>query len=105
MNNEDKLFDLMTKMYAEMQEGFKRLENEITEVRNNLNEFRSETHERFDILDDKLNDLEANNADRHVYINKELKNIKAGLNKVEIITADNWGEIARIKSTRSHKTR
>ena len=62
-------------------------------------------NERLDRIENKLDDIEANNADRHVYINRELKNIKAGLNKVEIITADNWGEIAKIKSARIHKTR
>lgn len=71
----DKLFELMTKMYGEMQEGFKEVRSEIKDVKSELIEFREETNKRFDGLDDKLNDLEATNAGNHV-------NIKAKLNKV-----------------------
>ena len=76
---------ILTKDVSEMKEEFKGV------------------NERLDRIENKLDDIEANNADRHVYINGELRNIKAGLNKVEIITADNWGEIARLKAMRKHK--
>ena len=34
--NDDKLFELMTKMYSEMREGFKEVKNDISEVKDRL---------------------------------------------------------------------
>jgi len=36
MNNEEKTFELMTKMYSEMQKGFKEVNNKIDKVENRL---------------------------------------------------------------------
>lgn len=85
MNNNDQLFELITKMYGEMQEGFKGV------------------NERLDKIENKIDDIESNNADRHVLIGGDIRKIKASLSKVEIITADNWGDIARLKAKRKHK--
>lgn len=98
------LLDKVTSMETDIKDIKKDL-RAVQEQTATLTEFREETYKGFDNLESKLDDIEANNADRHVYINRELKSIKAGLNKVEIITADNWGEIAKIKSTRIHKTK
>ena len=110
----DKLFELMTKMYGDMQdefgkirkdmqEGFKEVKDEIKCVKNELNEFREETNKRFDGLEDKLNDLEGANADRHLTIGGDIRKIKSSLSKVEIVVADNWGDIARIKASKRHR--
>ena len=41
MENE-KVFELMTKMYSEMQEGFKDVKNDITDIKSELSNVKSE---------------------------------------------------------------
>ncbi|WP_353096396.1 hypothetical protein [Tissierella praeacuta] len=41
MNNEDKLFELMTKMYADMQEGFNSVKNEFKGVNDRLDKLEN----------------------------------------------------------------
>lgn len=116
MNTEDKIYDLLEKIYMELQDTQKELRDEISIVRNELKDdissvkselkdFREETNIRFDNMKNKLDDIEANNIDRHVTINGELRRIKSGLSKIEIVTADNWSDIARLKVSRKHKTK
>lgn len=78
MDNEQ-LFELMTKMYSEMQEGFKELKNEVIEVKEELREFREETNEKFDNLEDKLTNLEGTNAANHVAISNRLNKVSRDL--------------------------
>lgn len=88
--------DNLTKDVSNLKEGQNKIENEI-------GKFRQETIDRFDRIENKLDDMEVNNADRHILIGSDIKKIKAGLSKIEIITADNWGDIARLKAMRKHK--
>lgn len=103
MSNEDKLFELMTKMYEEMQKEFKKISEDLEDTKKELQSFREETNTRFDKLENKLDDIEANNANRHLIINQKIKNIKSTLSKIEIVTADNWSDIARLKKIVKHK--
>lgn len=75
----DKLFELMTKMYGEMQEGFKEMKDEVKDVKKQLNEFREETNTRFDGLEDKINNLEGVNASNHVTIKTKLEKVSDDL--------------------------
>ncbi|MBU5311865.1 hypothetical protein KQI38_07470 [Tissierella carlieri] len=68
MNNEDKLFNLLEKIYIELQD-----------TKTELKEFRVETNTRFDSLDDKLNDLEGTNAANHVAIGNKLNKVSRDL--------------------------
>ena len=68
MNNEDKMFDLLEKIYIELQD-----------TKTELKEFRAETNTRFDSLDDKLNDLEGTNASNHIDIGKKLSKVSRDL--------------------------
>lgn len=68
MNNEDKLFELLEKIYIELQD-----------TKAELKEFRGETNQRFDNLEDKLNDLEAANATNHIATNTRLNKISDDL--------------------------
>lgn len=56
-------------------------------------------------IEDKLDDIEANNADRHITIDGEIRRIKSSLSKIEIVTANNWSDIARLKAYRKSKVR
>ena len=79
MNNEDKLFDLVTKMYSDMQEGFKKVNQRLNTVETELKEFREETNTNFSNLEDKLNNLEGTNATNHVAINSKLNKVSEDL--------------------------
>ena len=63
-----------------------------------MKDFRKETNERFDRLENKMDDIEAKNADRHVEITGQIEDMKSDLSRIEINTADNWRDIARIKA-------
>ncbi|SJZ38414.1 hypothetical protein SAMN02745973_00401 [Garciella nitratireducens DSM 15102] len=65
MNNEDKILNLVEKIYKELQD-----------TKNELKDFRIETSNRFDKLENKLDDVEAKNANRHVEINSKLNKIE-----------------------------
>jgi len=121
MNNEDKLFELMTQMYAEMQNEFKKIREEMQDgfnkvnsridtvenglqiIKTELSEFRKETNARFDTLENKLNEIEAINGSRHLKFIDELEEIKHSINRIEINTAENWRDIARLKAMRRYK--
>lgn len=90
----DKLFKLMTKMYSEMQEGFKETNSKIDNITKDIAELKDGQ----DRIENKLDDLEASNAHRHITINRDVKQIKSTLSKVEIVTADNWSDIAKLKA-------
>lgn len=64
MGNEDKIYDLLEKIYIELQDAKKEIKD-----------FRGEAYKRFDNLEDKLNDLEAINADNHITIKSRLDKI------------------------------
>jgi len=110
MHNDDNLFELMTKMYNEMHEGFKevnsrinKIENDIKDVKTELSEFREETNTRFDALEDKLNEMEAINGKRHLDFVKELKELRHSINRIEVNTAENRRDIDKLKAARKNK--
>lgn len=119
MNNNEQLFELMTKMYVEMQNEFKSvnekldvLDTRVTFIEKNHGDKLTSLDEKLDNLvnkttslevqldnlDNKLDDIEASNASRHVLMVGDINEIKDSLSKVEIVTADNWGDIARLKA-------
>lgn len=130
MSNEEKIYNLLKKVYTELQETKKDLNNFKEEskddlndfrkesksylksfreeTKNNLNDFREEsksdlesfrqeTNKRFDTLENKLDDLEANNTNRHVVMNSNIEKIKKNMSTVEEVTAKNWTEIIELK--------
>lgn len=72
--------------------------NSIHEQTIELTEFREETSNNFDRIEGYIHDVDVKNADRHFEFIKELKEIKHSVNRIEINTAENWRDIARLKS-------
>lgn len=126
MNNEDKIFDLLEKIYIELQDVKKELKSEIkanrdsigsleTQTRANtdsigdlkseIKDFREESNLKFDSLENKLDDLESKNADRHISMNKDIQEMKSDISRIELNTADNWKDIVRLKSVEQRKTK
>ncbi len=54
---------------------------------------------RFDTLENKLDEIEAKNATKHIELKNNILSIRNDLSRVEINTAENWKDIARIKSS------
>ena len=96
----------MQDVKSEMQKGFKKVNFDIQELKEGFKKVNfdiQELKEGQERIENKLDDLEAQNAERHVIINGEVRRIKSTLNKVELVTADNWSDIARIKAKRRIK--
>lgn len=86
MNNEDKIFDLLEKIYVELQNTKSELKAEIQENRNSIDRvetelkgFREETNTNFSNLEDKLNNLEGTNVANHVATNSKLNKVSEDL--------------------------
>ncbi len=60
----DKLFDLMSKMYAEMQEGFNDIKKDMSFLMEGQNKIAN-----------KLNELEGKNAANHISMNTKLNKV------------------------------
>ena len=64
MNNNDQLFELMTKMYSEMQEGFKKVDTEIQGVKGDIKGIKGdikEVKERVGNLENRMVKMEDDN--------------------------------------------
>jgi len=93
MTNDNKLYELVEKIYIDMQS-----------MKKELNEFREETNNRFDTLEtkvdkieSKLDDIEANNANRHLDINEQLTKFSTDLEFLSHKEFQNEKEVYQIK--------
>lgn len=77
------------------------LTKDVSEIKNDIYDLK-EGQQR---IENKLDDIESNNANRHLAIGGEIRKIKSSLSKVEIVTADNWSDIAKMKATKRHRVR
>lgn len=82
----DKLFELMSKMYNDMQDGFGSIRNEMQdrfkEVNSKIDNITKDVSDLKDGQDkiiDKLNNLEGTNAANHVAINSRLEKVSDDL--------------------------
>lgn len=94
-------FDSMETKISSVETDVKEIKKDLVSVKAQtdiLTEFREETIKRFDILEYKLDDIEAKNAERHVTMNSSIVSIKEDLSRVEINTAENWRDIAKMKA-------
>lgn len=77
------------------------LTKDVSEIKE---EFKS-VNERLDKIGNKLDDIDVKNAHRHLDFVRELKDMKHSVNRIEINTAENWRDIARLKAMRKYKTK
>lgn len=94
-------FESMETKIVSIEKDLSGIKKDLTGVKEQtaiLTEFRDETNERFDRLENKLDEIEAKNAERHVAINLNVISIKRDLSRIEVNTAENWRDIARIKA-------
>ena len=122
MNKEDKIFDLLEKLYIEVQDTKKELKEDILNVKTELKEdilnVRTELKEdisnvRTELKEDILNvktelkeDIKILNDNQMLIFDKlekmgsDIESIKEDISDVQMITASNYKDIVRLKSLR-----
>lgn len=111
MNKEDQIFDLLERLYIELQDTKKELKEDITSVRTELKEditnVRTELKEeissaRTELKEDIkiLNDNQMIIFDKLEKIGTDIESIKEDILSVEMLTARNYKDIVRLKSVR-----
>ena len=117
MNNEEKILNMIEKMNDNFNERFENIENGLKENKKtiyNINDKVDNIDKRFVTLDDKvgsldnkvdnigdkLDSLKAKNAERHMKIIKKIDEMESTISRIEINTAENWRDIAKLKSTK-----
>lgn len=101
MTNE-KLYELMEKMYAEMQDmkkGIKELKDRQVNLKACLRDLKYGQIR----IEKKLDDIEVNNANRHLEMGDQIENLSRDINFVEIVSSKNLADIAYLKSKRIPK--
>ena len=86
-----------------MNDGFKSVNEKLDILDTRVTFIEKDHGDKLTSLDNKLDDIEASNASRHVLMVSDINEIKDSLSKVEIVTADNWGDIARLKVRENNK--
>ncbi|MDD3839467.1 MAG: hypothetical protein PHP06_02735 [Clostridia bacterium] len=79
---------------VEMQEGIKGLKISQVEMQEDIDDIKSTVHG----IEDQFRDLESRNANRHMDIIAQIKEMKSDISRIEINTAENWRDIAKLKS-------
>lgn len=89
---EDKVFELLSKMYSEIQEGFEKIdkiEEHVEVLKEGQNEIKA-----------LILELDPKNANRHMELNAKIDELRKDLNAVEIVTSKNWNDIANLKAVK-----
>ena len=86
----------------------------LENMQEGINEFRKETNNRFDSLEEQVKELKTGqeeiktmvgeldpqNANRHLELKDSIDQLRKDLSTVEIVTASNYSDIARLKSVK-----
>lgn len=86
---EDKVFELLSKMYSEMQEGFKGVNLRIDKLEEGQKEIKA-----------LISELDPKNANRHMELTEKIEALRKDLSTVEIVTANNYADIAKLKAVK-----
>ncbi|MCQ4922863.1 hypothetical protein ACF3M2_11055 [Tissierella carlieri] len=111
MNKEDQIFDLLERLYIELQDTKKELKEEISNVRTELKEEISNvrtglkeeiSNVRTELKEDigVLNDNQMIIFDKLEKMGSDIEGIKEDMSDVQMITANNYKDIVRLKSVR-----
>ncbi len=79
MDNIEKLLNQVLQNQQQMQADIKELKSDVKDIKI------------------KLDDLETKNAERHVELFSEIKDLRKDVLTIESVTAKNWGDIAKLK--------
>ena len=100
MDKEDKIYDLLEKLYIELQDTKKELKEDIsnvkTELKEDISNVRTELKEDIKVLNDNQMII----FDKLEKMGSDIESIKEDLADVQTITASNYRDIVRLKSVR-----
>ena len=94
-------------MDKETREFLENMQEGMNDFRSEMQEFRKETNKRFDGLEEEVKEiktmvgeLDPKNANRHIELKDSIEQLRKDLSTVEIVTASNYSDIARLKSAK-----
>ena len=87
MNKEDQIFDLLERLYIELQDTKKELREEIQSVRTELKDDIKVLNDNQMIIFDKLEKMDS-----------DIEIIKEDMSSVQMLTANNYKDIVRLKT-------
>lgn len=98
---EDKTFELLSKMYSEMQQGFNKIEEEFKGVNFKIAKLEKDVEvlkEGQEEIKYLITELDPKNANKHMELTDKIDEFRKDLNDVEIVMSKNWNDIAKLKS-------
>ncbi len=94
-------------MDKETRDFLENMQEGMNDFRSEMQEFRKETTKRFDGLEEEVKEiktmvgeLDPKNANRHIELKDSIDQLRKDLSTVEIVTASNYSDIARLKSVK-----
>lgn len=94
-------------MDKETREFLENMQEGMNDFRSEMQDFRRETNKRFDGLEEEVKEiktmvgeLDPKNANRHIELKDSIDQLRKDLSTVEIVTASNYSDIARLKSVK-----
>jgi len=94
----EKVISMETKVDS-MESKVDSVETKVESIDTDVKELKTGQHR----IENKLDDIEVHNANRHIIISADIKDLKSTQSKMEIVTADNWSDIAKLKAARKHR--
>ncbi len=93
----DGKIEALTNTVNEIRETVGGLTETISNIQAELKEFRKETNERFDTIEDKINNLEGTNASNHIDMNGKIDKISDDLDYLTHKEAQTEKDVFTIK--------
>lgn len=94
-------------MDKETRDFLENMQEGMNDFRFEMQEFRKETNKRFDGLEEEVKEiktivgeLDPKNANRHLELKESIDQLRKDLSTVEIVTASNYSDIAKLKSVK-----
>lgn len=101
-------------MDKETREFLENIQKGLNEFKNEMQEFRKETNNHFDSIEGQVKELKTGqeeiktmvgeldpkNANRHIELQESISQLRKDLSTVEIVTASNYSDLARLKSVK-----
>ncbi|SHH33930.1 hypothetical protein [Clostridium grantii] len=101
----DKIFNLMEKMYIHMQEGFQKVNSEISELKSDVNGLKQEANKTNTIIENeikpKIEDLfdgYMQNSEKIDTIDRKIDKLQLDVNSLTIRTVNNDSSIINLRN-------
>ena len=110
MDNQDKVYDLLEKLYVEFTHRFDDMSNEMKGMKDEIKGIKDEVNGmkdavrgiegRLDSIEKAQQESDEKNNARYIALSNKIDEQSKNLETVEIVTASNYADIAKLKSAR-----